>query len=107
MGLFGGHNPFKSITKHVATGLFGGSNPFSSISKGLGKILGGVGLGSLFGKKDSDLDVDKPKPVTETPIQTPTQAQIGTPSGKSDVGLGDVMSIFDKDEKDPFKKLLS
>lgn len=88
--------------------LFGG-NPFKKILKGFGKLVGGA-LDFLFGdddKKDSFEQVKKPKPVEETPIQTPTQKQqTESQAGKSDVGLGDVVSIFDKDEKDPFKRFL-
>ena len=99
MGLFS-HNPFKKVTRGIGKMLG---------SKGGLSILLGKTIGELFGKDDVP-DYNEPaapKPVEETPVQAPSQSTIGTPTGKgSDVGLGDVTSIFDDDDdEDPFKKL--
>ena len=94
MGLLS-HNPFKSISKSFKSvaKIF---NPIGILEA----VLGGDSLENKYKEPET------PKPVEETPIQAPSQSTIGTPTGKgSDVGLGDVTSIFDDDDEDPFKKL--
>ena len=94
MGLFS-HNPFKKIAKSFkrVAKVF---NPIGILDT----VLGGGSLENKYKEPET------PKPVEETPIHAPSQTIIGTPAGKgSDVGLGDVTSIFYDDDDDPFKKL--
>lgn len=85
----------------------------AAIGGNIGAQLGGDKIAAReMAKKSSssyaDTDTDTTTSnVDETEIVTPTQNYTTAANTNSDVGFGDVMSIFDdEDEDDPFKALL-
>lgn len=120
MGLFK-HNPFKKIEHAAKKGagvilpavgatvgfIYGG--PAGAVAGAqIGSNLGGNEIAAAEAAKKSSGSSSTGSGGTETGVVTPTQGASGMVA-KSDVGLGDVTSIFDekKEEQDPFRSLLA
>lgn len=121
----GRRNPLKQLENVVrrGAGAIG-----STIGTGVGFIVGGpvgAGIGASIGgqvggvaeKRESEADArreegraereaDRLANEPQTTVKNPTQSS-NIDSGLSDVGFGDISSIFKEDEEtDPFKRLI-
>ena len=93
----------------AAIGFMVGGPAGAAVGANIGTQLGGDEIAAKeMAKKSSSSDTTTTtSSVDETEIVTPTQNYTTDANTNSDVGFGDVMSIFDdKDEDDPFKALL-
>jgi len=95
----------------AAIGFMVGGPAGAAVGANIGTQLGGDEIAAKeMAKKSSSSDTtttSSTSSVDETEIVTPTQNYTTDANTNSDVGFGDVMSIFDdKDEDDPFKALL-
>lgn len=95
----------------TAVGFMTGGPVGAAIGANIGTQLGGDEIAAKeMAKKSSSSDTTTDTTtsnVDETEIVAPTQNFATGANTNSDVGFGDVMSIFDnEDEDDPFKALL-
>lgn len=91
----------------AAVGFMVGGPAGAAVGASIGSQMGGDEIAAKeMAKKSSSSDTATSN-INETEIVTPKQNYVTGANTNSDVGFGDVMSIFDdEDEDDPFKALL-